>query len=99
MYFDESDEPDEFFFNLTKKLKEKCKEDGVKFIQCEFDNPRDFYNTLKAMQDYSDDSITVSGTSREGIYDIVLTEEADMDDTTKPVYKSVEIGKIESGNK
>ena len=97
LYFDESDEPDEFFYNLTKELEKKAKKKGVSFIQCEFDNPRDYYKTLKALQDYTDDSITVSGTSREGLYDIVLTEEADMDDTTKPVYKSTEIGKVEAG--
>lgn len=99
LYFDESDEPDEFFFTLTKELEEKCKKKNVSFIKCEFDNPKDYYKALKALQDYSDESITVSGTSKEGVYDIVLTEEADMDDNTRPVYKSTEIGKVGTSGK
>jgi hypothetical protein len=84
LYFDPSDEPDEFYFNLIQDLKKKTSEEGKIFITCEYDNPRDFYNGLTKLKEFSDDNITISATSREGVYDIVINEDSDMDDQTKP---------------
>lgn len=57
---------------------------NIKFIKCDFDNPTDFYNALTDMQKYANDNIRVSGTSRAGTYELVINEEHDIDDPTKP---------------
>lgn len=95
LYFNNDDEPDSFFYDLTKELKEKCKKNGVEFVSCEFDNPNDYYNMLKALDDYTDEKIKVYATSKEGQYDVVLMEDSDMDDNTKPSYKTAEVGVID----
>jgi len=96
LYFNDDDEPDDFYYTLTNDIEEICKKDGINFVRCEFDNARDFYNALKAMDKFTNDSIKISGTSREGEYDIVLTKEADLDDKTKPSYKSEVVEVIEA---
>ena len=84
LYFDSSDEPDDFYYQLVQDLKKKHQDDDVHYICCEYDNATDFYNGLKEMQRYTDENITVSGTSREGVYEIIINEDSDMDDQTKP---------------
>lgn len=85
LYFDGSDEVDDFYFNLVQDLKRISKEKGHGvFITCEYDNPKDFYDALSRMQHYVDDNVTVSGTSREGTYEMVINEDSDIDDHTKP---------------
>lgn len=84
LYFDPSDEPDDFYFNLVQDLKEKAKENGQIYITCEYDNPNDFYNGMSALKKYTEENIVVSGTSREGTYELVINEDSDMDDQTKP---------------
>lgn len=84
LYFDPSEEPDDFYFSLINDLKEKYKDKNIKFISCEFDNPHDFYEAMKDMEKYANDNISISGTSREGVYEMVINEDSDMDDQTKP---------------
>ena len=65
-------------------MKEKYKDSNIKFIHCEFDNAKDYYQALKDMQRYVDENITVSGTSRAHRYEMIINEDSDMDDQTKP---------------
>jgi len=85
LYFDPSDEPDDFFFNLSKDFEEWIKKDkNVKYIHCRFTNPRDYYNMLSKMEDFANDNIKVYGTSRENQYELIVNESSDIDDNTKP---------------
>lgn len=84
LYFNSDDEPHDFYYKLTNDLKEKFKDTNIKYIHCEFDNPQDYYKALKDMQKYTDENIKVSGTSRESRYELVINEDSDMDDQTKP---------------
>ena len=69
---------------MTNDLKDKFKDTNIKFIHCEFDNPKDYYQALKDMQKYADDNITISGTSRTDRYEMIINEDSDMDDASKP---------------
>jgi hypothetical protein len=77
LYFDDDNEPDDFGYRLNKDLEDIFKEKGVQFIKLDFDNKDDYYNALVSMQKFTNDNINVSGTSREGHYEIVV----DSDDT------------------
>ena len=50
----------------------------------EFDNPADFYNYISELNKFNNDNLSISGTSREGHYDLVLGRTIDMDDSSKP---------------
>ena len=84
LYFDDSNEPDEFYYELSKYVKEKCEKSGKIYIGFEFEDKEDFYKTLSNLQNFADDSITVSSTSRTGHYDLVLNKEVDLDDNSAP---------------
>ena len=84
LYFDPSDEPDDFYYSIMNDLKEKYKDKHINYISCEFDNPQDFYEALHDMEKYCDENISIYGTSREGVYEMVINEDSDMDDQTKP---------------
>lgn len=85
LYFDPSDEPDDFFYNLSKDLEDRFKKNKkISYIQCKFNNPKDYYNALSAMEKYCDDNIEIYGTSREHQYELIINESSDIDDNTKP---------------
>ena len=67
-----------------KDLEKKYEGTNIKYIKCEFESANDFYKALKDMQKYADENITISGTSRSGHYDMIINENSDMDDPTKP---------------
>lgn len=67
-----------------KDLEKKYEGTNIKYIKCDFESSQDFYNALKDMQKYADENISISGTSRAGHYEMIINEEGDMDDTTKP---------------
>lgn len=81
LYFDNSNEPDDFLFKLNKDLEEIYKKKNINFIKLDFENKDDYYNTLLAMQKFTSDNINVSGTSREGHYEIVIDNEESDDET------------------
>lgn len=61
-----------------------CKEENIKIIKCDFESPKDYYNALSNMKKFARDNISITGTSREGVYEMCINEESDMDDPTKP---------------
>lgn len=80
LYFDENNEPDDFSFRLNKDLEKICNDKNIHFIKLDFDNKDDYYNTLVAMQKYANDNISVSGTSREGHYEVVIDNDENTED-------------------
>lgn len=84
LYFDPSPEPSDFYFNMIRDLKTKFKDKGKTYIVIDYDNPVDFYRGLDELMKYTDEGVTISATSREGVYDIVLNEHSDIDDKTQP---------------
>lgn len=84
LYFDDSPEPSDFYYRLTEELKEKYKKDGIKYITFEYDNPEEFYKALVSFSKFADDTTKVCGTSRKGTYDIVVSEEVDIDSADAP---------------
>ena len=85
LYFNNDEEPHDFYYNLMKELEEKYEKDkNITYIKCDFESEKDFYKALKDMEKYANDNISVSGTSREGHYELVINEDTNMDDLTKP---------------
>ena len=80
LYFNPDDEVDDFEYRLSKDLERIYKEKGITYIKLDFDNKDDYYNTLVAMQKYANDNISVSGTSREGHYEVVIDNDENNED-------------------
>ena len=80
LYFDNSDEPDDFVIQLNNDLERIFEKKGITFLRIEFENKDDYFNTLTALRKYADDNIKLYGTSREGHYDIVMSEETSDDE-------------------
>jgi len=74
-YFDDSNEPDNFAYLLSKDLEEICQKEGVMYIKIDTDDEHKYYDILQTMDKYSSDNIKVSGTSREGFYEVVVEDE------------------------
>lgn len=83
LYFNNDEEPDDFYYQLTKDLEKRYKENNVTFIKCDFESASDFYKALKDMEKYTDKNVTCYGTSREGHYEIVINDTEDIDETQK----------------
>ena len=84
LHFDASIEPSDFYYKITKEVSDKCKESGSVTVMVEFDNPQDFYNYINELEKFNNENISISGTSREGHYDVVFGRSIDMDDSSKP---------------
>ena len=85
LYFNSDDEPDEVYFEMIKDIEKRVTEEGKTFIKCDFESANDYYHMLDILKDYTDDNISIYGTSRENHYEIVINEDSDMDDNTKPM--------------
>ena len=83
MYFDSSDEPDEFAFELKKEIEKIWDKKGVPYIKLCFDNKDDYYDALMALEKCTDDNVKISGTSKEGRYDVIIEEESENIDNTE----------------
>lgn len=90
LYFNNDPEPDDFYYMLMKDLEAKYKDTNITFIKCDFESANDFYNALSSMQKYARENIQVSGTSREGHYEMIINEDEDMDDNAKSTDKKEE---------
>lgn len=84
LHFDASIEPSDFYYRISKEVNDKCKRNGDISVMVEFDNPADFYKYISELEKFNNENISISGTSREGHYDVVLGRTIDMDDSSKP---------------
>ena len=85
LYFDSSNEPDGFFYKLTKDIEKRCESNpSIKYTKCQCSNQEDFYRSLDECNKFMNDNIKVYGTSKEGTYDLIINEEGDIDDLSKP---------------
>ena len=65
-------------------LEKKWDEKGYKYIKMNFESSQDFYNALYGISQFNSENIKAYGTSRDEQYEIVLNEDSDMDDQSKP---------------
>lgn len=82
LYFDDSDEKNNFSYEFQKDLEEIEKTRGIAYIKLDFDSENDFYNAMMNMQQYVNDNVKLYGTSKEGHYEIVVESESDLEDET-----------------
>jgi hypothetical protein len=80
LYFDGSDEKNNFMYEFQKDLAEIEKQQNIEYIKLDFDSENDFYNALMEMQSYTNDNTAFYGTSRSGHLEVVVESEKSDDD-------------------
>lgn len=80
MYFDGSNEKDNFTYEFQKDLAEIQKRQGIEYVKMDFDSETDFYNALMDMQQYAKDNTAFFGTSKSGHFEVVIESEKSDDD-------------------
>ena len=80
LYFDGSDEKNNFTYEFQKDLAEIEKQQGIEYIKIDFDSENDFYNALMEMQAYARDNVSFYGTSKSGHFEVVIESEKSDDD-------------------
>ena len=89
LYFDGSNEKDNFTYEFQKDLAEIEKQHGIQYIKMDFDSENDFYNALMDMQKYISENTSLYGTSKNGHYEVVIeSEKSDDDDEEEEVTTS-----------
>lgn len=79
MYFDDSEEKNNFMYEFQKDFEEIYKENGISYIKLDFDSENDYYNALMELQKYNTDNIKIYATSKTGHCEVVIEEEIDND--------------------
>lgn len=75
-YFDDREEKNNFMYLFQKDLAEELKKTNpnIKYIKIDFESESDFYSTLLNMENFIKDNIKLYGTSREGHYEILVSD-------------------------
>ena len=93
LYFDGSDEKDNFMYEFQKDLAEIEKQQGIEYIKLDFDSENDFYNALMEMQNYAKENTMFYGTSKSGHCEVVIESEKSDDDDDEETTTSSSLGK------
>ena len=80
LYFDGSNEKDNFTYEFQKDLAEIEAKQGIQYIKIDCDSENDFYNLLMEMQKYANDNTNFYGTSKDGHFEVVIEAEKSDDD-------------------
>ena len=82
LYFNNSREPDDFMFDFKKDIKKIMDKDDVEYLEIKVDNKDDYHKLLSELSDLNDNTITVSGTSKD-VYTVIVENEEDVDKKDK----------------
>lgn len=79
LYFDNSDEPDDFSYQLDQDLQKIMKEKGEVYITVDCNNKDEYFDNLMKLQEINSE-ITYKGESKTGDYEIVEDSMKNMDE-------------------
>lgn len=78
LYFDDSNEPNDFEYSIKKDIEKISENDGYEHIRIEADNQEEYYDALDEILNFNKDLIFITGKSKEQC-DIVEEEFKDLD--------------------
>lgn len=80
LYFDGSDEPDDFKFDFKEAINEIVKRKDVDHITLSFETREDYYKMMNMLRTWNDLNISAYSSSLEDDNTIVILEEEDLDE-------------------
>ena len=75
LYFDESKEPDDIYFQYMEDVRKISEEEGSTFIDTNITSKDDYYEYIDKLKDSEEDMLEVEMVSKEGSCDIVVSQE------------------------
>ena len=84
LYFNNDNEPDDWFYQFNKKMNEIYDRDKISYIKFDFDSKDDFYDALQEMRKVYGD-VRIFATSREGHFEVVVENETSEDEKPEDV--------------
>lgn len=73
--FDDSDEPEDFYYKLDQDISDFSEKHQINYIKIDCDNPRDYYRIINDLHKINRDDISVYGTSRDGEMSVIVESE------------------------
>lgn len=77
LYFDPSEEKDDFMYLFQKDLAKIEKEHNIQYISLNFDSKSDYYDALLSIENHIRNDFKVCGTSKKGQYEIIIEKETE----------------------
>lgn len=75
-------EPDNFKFEFIKEVKKIMDEEGIDYIDLDFEKKEDYYSFVNTLHDFNVDNIHVNYIEREKEYNkVIQEEEEDLEET------------------
>ena len=78
LYFNDSNEPNDYEYNFKQDLDKLLENENVEYIKIKTENKDDYYKLLDMLTEFNKNAITVSATSREN-YAVIVEEAKDLD--------------------
>lgn len=78
LYFDNSSEPDNFMYDLSRDIKKIMEEEGATYLEFKADNKEDFHKILNTINTMNDGLLSVKGTSKDK-YTVIVENPDDVD--------------------
>lgn len=78
LYFDNSSEPDDFMYDLSRDIKRIMEEEGATYLEFKADNKEDFHKILNTINTMNDGLLSVKGTSKDK-YTVIVENPDDVD--------------------
>ena len=93
LYFDNSDEPQKFMFNLMKAAAREAKKGNKIYVGIDAADEKICYEMLEELQKFSHENLSFYGTSRTDKYITVIEKdpEEEIDDVEEDVAEEVSV--------
>lgn len=78
LYFDESHEPDDYMYSFKNDVANIMKNENVQYIEIHADNKEDYYRIIDELTEFTDNSITISGTSKDPL-NVIIEKPVELD--------------------
>lgn len=77
LYFDSSDEPDQFIFDFMTDINKKLESEGIECVQVQFTDKDDYYRIMNHAREFSENNFKVYGVSKDSP-EIIFEKEEDV---------------------
>lgn len=77
LYFDSSDEPDQFIFDFMADINKKLESNGVECVQVQFTDKEDYYRIMNHAREFGENNFKVFGVTKDSP-EIIFAKEDDV---------------------
>ena len=79
LYFNDSNEPDNFRFDFMNEMRKVLDEEGTQYVNIQFDTKEDYYRIINNLREFTENGIKVWGTTRDNM-EVILEDTEDLEE-------------------